>query len=190
MNMRNLRGIATLLAIAVLGIGTCFGQAPGPGVGGPSQTERAKPVDAAPQFYRLDFVVRELDNDKVINSRTYTSTLAVGAAPSSIRSGSRIPVATGSPTGTQYQYYDLGVNIDYRDARELAAGLLTLTLNVDISSVVVTKDTTSQLPPVVRNTRWTSPVVVPVKKATTVYSSDDASGNRKVQMQLTATPLS
>jgi hypothetical protein len=31
--------------------------------------------------------------------------------------------------------------------------------------------------------------VVPIKKPTTVFSSDDPSGNRKMQLELTATPI-
>jgi hypothetical protein len=159
-----------------------------------AQGEESKRAEAAVQlrFYRLDFVVKELENDKIINSRLYAALLPVNSAEAaSIRAGTRVPYAS-SPLGTpsrQYNYYDVGVNIDCRQARELASGHLALTLNVDVSSVVVSKEGGGDLPPVVRNTKWSSLVVVPTKKPTIVFSSDDPSGNRKMQLELTATPI-
>jgi hypothetical protein len=148
-------------------------------------------LDRSPvRFYRLEFVVKELENEKVINSRSYATSIYVNTRePASIRAGTRVPYVTGGSTGKQYNYYDVGVNIDTREARELPSGQLTLNLNVDISNVVVTKESSGELPPTVRNTRWSSPVVVPIKKSVTVFSSDDPSGNRKVQLDLTATPI-
>jgi hypothetical protein len=107
----------------------------------------------------------------------------------SIRSGSRVPYATGTPTSKQVNYYDIGVNIDSREAQELTSGQLTLIVNVDISSLVITKDNAELAPPVVRNTKWSSPVVLAAKRPTIVFSSDDPSGNRKMQLELTATPI-
>src|SRR5437016_674140 len=74
-----------------------------------------------PAFYRLDFVVKEVEGGKAVNSRTYTSMVAVGSN-GSIRTGGRTPVPTGTGgglTNTQYTFYDTGVNIDFKDLREL-----------------------------------------------------------------------
>jgi hypothetical protein len=177
-------------ALFLLGLGVasaCLGQE--------EQSKRAEPQ---PRFYRLDFVVKELENDKIINSRVYSSTLSANTregVPSSIRAGSRVPYAqtSFSPGGgiasKQYNFYDIGVYIDSREARELSSGQLALSLSVDVSSLLVTKESNAELPPSVRNTKWSSPVVVPIKKPTTVFSSDDPSGNRKMQLELTATPI-
>lgn len=155
-----------------------------------AQDDAAKRSEAPQKFYRLDFVVKELENDKTINSRTHSTSLSVSnGAPASIRTGSRVPYVTGPPTSKQYQFFDMGVNIDCRDARETPSGQLTLTINVDISSLVIAKEAGGDLPPIVRTTRWSSPVLVPVKKATTVFSSDDPSGNRKMQLEVTVTPI-
>ena len=176
--MRNLRTAVCLL----MGLGmvsACIGQ-------------EAKPAEAAapqPRFYRLEFVLKELENDKVINSRAYSTSLSSNTREgASIRAGSRVPYATGGTTSKQINYFDIGVNIDCRDARELASGHLTLYLSVDVSSLLGAKEGTD-ISPSVRNTKWGSPVVIPIKKPTTVFSSDDPSGNRKMQLELTAIPI-
>jgi hypothetical protein len=162
------------------------------------QEEQAKRAETPPpRFYRLEFLLKELENDKVVNSRAYATSLSANTREgSSIRAGSRVPYASGifnpgpgGATTKQYQFYDIGVSIDCRDARELGSGQLTLFLSVDVSNILVTKESSGELPPSVRNTKWSSPVVIPIKKPTTVFSSDDPSGNRKMQLELTATPV-
>jgi hypothetical protein len=139
-------------------------------------------------------VVKELENNKVIHSRSYATTVAERDA-TQIRTGSRVPYATssfnpgpGGPANKQVNYYDVGVNIDSRQPR-LVEGKLALNVNADISSVVVSNEAATDLPPVIRSTKWSSPVVVPLKKPTTIFSSDDPTGNRKMQLELTATPI-
>lgn len=162
------------------------------------QDDQAKPFVPQLRFYRLEFVVKEFESDKVINSRAYTATVAANIrdnSAASIRAGSRIPYSTsrgeapGTMVSTQFNFYDIGVNIDSREARELPSGQLTLNVSVDISSLIIAKEQTGSLPPAVRNTKWSSLVVIPVKRPTTIFSSDDPSGNRKMQLELTATPI-
>jgi hypothetical protein len=43
--------------------------------------------------------------------------------------------------------------------------------------------------PVTRQNQWRSAVVIPVKKPTVVFSSDDVSSKRQLQLELTATPV-
>jgi hypothetical protein len=183
----NARTAVCLLAGMVF-TNACFGQE--------EQSKRAETPQPQPRFYKLEFVVKELEKDKVINSRVYATSLSANTREgASIRAGSRIPVATttsnpsGGPASKQYNYYDVGVNIDCRDARELPSGQVTLFLSVDVSNVVGTNETGGDLPPLVRNTKWSSAIVISVRKTTTVFSSDDPSGNRKMQLDITATPI-
>ena len=56
-------------ALFLLGLGfasACLGQ----------EEQAKRPEQPQPRFYRLDFVVKELENDKVINSRVYSTTLS------------------------------------------------------------------------------------------------------------------
>ena len=160
------------------------------------QPEAKTGESAAPplRFYRLEFAVKELENDKVVNTRTYSTTLSTDLRQkTSVRVGSRVPVVTSTGTGgavsTQHNFFDVGVNIDANEGQELGNGQYALNLEADISSLVIGKDATGDLPPVVRRTNWRSPVIVPLRKATTVFSSDDPTGNRKIQLALLVTPL-
>jgi len=155
-----------------------------------AQSEKPKDRPAV-RFYRLDFVVKELDESTVMNSRNYSMTIATDhrASPSSIRTGSRVPYQVSSGN---YQFADVGVNIDCRwgNMLEIPAqpdGMLVLTINAEISSVAP-----GGLPsahPIIRQTKWGSLVLLPEKKPTIVFSSDDAASRRKMQLELTATPI-
>jgi hypothetical protein len=146
-----------------------------------AQAERESPNG----FYRLDFVTKELDDTKVINSRTYSITVS-DKANGSLRTGAKVPLPTGSGGG--FNYFDLGVNIDCREVRELA-GQLTLAVSTDISTATAETGAASTTPPVVRQYKWNSSVVVPLRKATQLFSSDDLGSKRKFQIELTATPI-
>ena len=151
-----------------------------------------------PKYYKLDFVVKETEAGKVLNSRNYSITLAAdglsGSSPAavannafgpshSIRSGSRVPVRT---TKGDFTFIDLGVNIDCRQVREVQNGL-SLSVTADVTS------TAQEAPevgyPVLRQNKWTSNVLVPIKKPTLLFSSDDVSSKRQMQLELTATPI-
>jgi hypothetical protein len=150
---------------------TCFAQA-----------ERESPNG----FYRLDFVTKELDDAKVVNSRNYSMTVS-DKATGQIRTGSRVPMVQNG-TG-QVTYIDLGVNIDCREVREVT-GQLTMAVSVDISSASTDTGTSSiAVPPVIRQYKWNSSVIVPLRKSTQIYSSDDLGSKRKFQIELTATPI-
>jgi hypothetical protein len=43
--------------------------------------------------------------------------------------------------------------------------------------------------PVVRQNQWQAGVIVPLKKPTVVFSSDDLTTKRQMQVELTATPI-
>jgi hypothetical protein len=47
----------------------------------------------------------------------------------------------------------------------------------------------STLPPLIRQNKWNSTVIIPVGKATTLFSSDDLHSKRKLQLEVTATPV-
>src|SRR3954471_24624026 len=87
-----------------LAAGTCLGQSIEP-----------------TKFYKLEFVVKEVEGAKVVNSRAYFMTVPVEApgqngGGGSIRTGSRVPVPASSGSG--FNYIDVGVNIDCRGLHE------------------------------------------------------------------------
>jgi hypothetical protein len=161
-----------LVALALVA-GTCLGQ------------------DAiSPKFYKLDFVVKEVEGAKVLNARAYsvvvtTDVVSTEQHPCSIRTISKVPMSNGSGG---YGLYDLGVSVDCRSPRETPGGL-TLRVDADISSVPQESTTPSNYPPTVRQNKWTSSVVVPLRKPTVIFSSDDLTTKRQMQLELTATPI-
>lgn len=139
------------------------------------------------KFYKLDFVVKEVEGAKVLNSRAYSTTVDVEkGARSSIRTGSKVPVPVASgPNNTQFSAVNVGVNIDCYTVVEIGAEL-SLHLVVDVSSIL---QESPGAQPVTRDFRWESTVLVPLKKPTIVFTSDDATTRRQMQVELTATPL-
>lgn len=159
----------------------------------PAAQDQAKAPEPAPQFYHLEFVVQETGVDgKPTNSRTYSGTLSTSRNDRgfSMRTGSRIPVATGTDNNknTQFQYLDVGVNIDARDARE-AGEKLALSLNAEISSLAGTQTISGVNEPVVRQNRWQAAVLVPIGKPTVVFTSDVLDSKGGMQLVVTATAV-
>src|ERR1043165_4543629 len=137
-------------------------------------------------FYKLDFVVKEVEGAKTINSRSYSSIVSPSDR-GSIRTGNRVPTPTAGGSGIGGFYYiDVGINLDFNVTRELSERIV-LNVSVDISSNVASE--TPALPPVVRQNKWTSTVVVPLRKATMIFASDDPSSKRQLQVELTAAPV-
>jgi hypothetical protein len=156
---------------------------------------------AAPQhFYRLHFAVAELDGSgKVTNTRSYEEIATTGGTQplgdQQIKTGSRVPIATGSYAGngnpanlasTQFQYIDLGVNLDVRDTSERGE-MLGFRLKAEISSIARQTEVAGTGEPVIRQNVWDSIVLVPIGKPTVVFSSDDLDSKGKMQVEVTAT---
>ena len=160
----------TCLSLVILSLATVI----------PSLAQDDKPRE--PSFYKVDFVIKEVEGGKAVNSRAYSSIVSQNDR-GSIRTGNKVPMPTGS--GNSYQYYDVGITIDCSLTKELADRVV-LNLNIDISSNATTE---APMPPVLRQNKWTSTVVVPLRKAITVFSSDDPTSKRQMQVELTATPV-
>ena len=149
------------------------------------------------KFYRLDFVLKELDENKVVSQKTYSTFMSADERwqkAALIRVGVKVPyqVAVGN-----FNYADVGVNIDCQRLQEIN-GQLVVQVSAEISSlpapgVVVAGSTPPEsaapLAMVVRQNRWNSVAVVAIGKATTLFSSDDLNSKRKLQLELTATPI-
>lgn len=159
--------------------------------------ESAKSAEATPSFYHLVFVVQEVDaGGKPVNSRTYTTTVSTDKHFwGQIRTGSRIPIATGASSSsdakgsdyTQIQYIDVGVNFDLGRVIEVGRQL-SLDLTADVSSLADTIDSTTHRP-VIRQNKWRASVIIPIGKATTIFSSDELDSKGSLQVTVTATPL-
>jgi hypothetical protein len=143
--------------------------------------QQAKPVDD-PRFFRLDFVLKELEGGKVLNSRAYTMSISTSRGPdSSIRTGSKVPTP-GKDGGIIY--VELGTSIDCRQLM-IVGNDLSIYVNADVSSLAEG----STNPPVIRQNKWGAVVLIPLRKPTVVFSSDDPMSKRQMQLEVTATPI-
>ena len=138
------------------------------------------------RFYKLDFVIKEVEAGKAINSRSFATMLAVqvpgrDAPTATIRAGGRVPVTTGNNTS----YFELGVNIDTRELREIQSDI-SIYITADVSTIA--QDSPGTVP-VTRQNKWAGTVFLPAKKPMVVFASDDMSSKRQLQLELTATPI-
>ncbi|HZU28064.1 MAG TPA: hypothetical protein VFA04_21215 [Bryobacteraceae bacterium] len=144
--------------------------------------------DAAPaKFYKLDFVVREVEGGHVLNARQYSTVVITGEkTPTAvIQTGSKVPFQS-SPSSIQYA--DVGVNIDCDRVLEQGSDL-SLSVSADISSVPESISGSITAAPVVRQNKWRSNVLVPIRKPSVVFTADDTSSRRQMQLEVTATPM-
>ncbi len=133
------------------------------------------------KYYRLDFVIKELDAGKVQSTKSYSAIGSVTAGGKSmIRSGDKVPVSSGTST----TMIDVGISIDCRLQFETPTDL-ALQIAAEISSLGTEKSTY----PVIGQTKWDSNTVVALRKPTTVFSSESPTTKRTTQLEVTATPL-
>ena len=173
--MRNKTKLAVACGAIILTAGICA-----------AQGEGAKSAAEQPKYFHLDFVVKELDSGKVVNARHYSTTTVTGDSTPyacTIRTGSKVPVPAGASGGSQFTYIDVGVNIDCRSAKEIE-GSLALSVAAEISNAAPSSN-----PPLIRQTKWSSNVIVPIGKPTVIFSSDDVTSKGQMQLELTATAI-
>jgi len=117
--------------------------------------------------------VQELSKEgKPTNSRTYTTTLSTDShGPASIRTNFKIPIVVSetssnnaSSPNVQFQYQDIGVNIDAMRAREVGHQL-SVDLTANITSVAENLDARLH-EPIIRQNKWQAIVLIPIGKAT------------------------
>jgi len=148
-------------------------------------SETLKPPEKAVSVYRLEFAVREMEDNKKINSRSYTMLVEDGDW-GRIRVGNRIPYNTGKD---QFQYFDVGINIDCH-LRDHGNYIMLENTSIEISSIVKDESSTGGTPnPIVRQARSSvEPVITPGKPAV-ITSLDDVSSNHRYEVEVTATKV-
>jgi Flp pilus assembly secretin CpaC len=142
--------------------------------------------DAGPaKSYKFEFVIKEVEGTKVLNSRAYSMVTSAGDR-SNIRVGSKVPFASKQGTTTEVQQINVGVGIDVHAVKE-TENRLSFSIGVDVSAVA--EDGSVQASPVIRQNTWNSTVTVPLKKPTVVFTSDITDSKRQMQVEVTAIPF-
>lgn len=144
----------------------------------------AAPAAAPPapkHYYRLNYVLKESDEGKVINQRAYTLPTTSGDEWTRLRAGTRLPV----PKGNEVSYIDVGVNIDNR-LREVGS-MLSLEMTADITSATPEAGNAT-VAPALRQVRATTQSLIAPGKPTTVFTADDPASRHRFELEVTATP--
>lgn len=138
------------------------------------------------EFYKLDFSLKEMEAGKLVNTRNYQMMVRGNDnAMSSIRSGGRVPV----PQEKGFTYIDVGTNLDVRRVTRLQDQVILDLVSEVSGAMEAGEGKAAANPPTVRQTRWNSQVLVPLKKAVVVFSSDDPTSRRQLQLEVTVTSI-
>src|SRR5664279_1471994 len=150
----------------------------------PLIAQEAAPRNPNPprHFYRLTYVLKELDEGKMVNQRSFALAGSTGERYTSrMRAGSRFPVREGDKTN----YLDVGVNIDNR-LEDTPEGL-AMDLTAEISSAG-TEAATSGGAPVIRQLKTNVQAAVAPNKPTLLFTIDDPASHHRFELEVTAVP--
>ncbi|HZP23218.1 MAG TPA: hypothetical protein VFB04_07215 [Terriglobales bacterium] len=153
-------------------------------------------ANSAPKrYYKLSYVLRESDEGRVLNQRTFIVTInpeatnAQGEVKSdprwwSMRAGTRVPLATGGTEGGKYNYADFGVNLDSRGYE--VGDAFQLEVSAEISSVATESPSSPGLP-LIRMVKVRSAVLARFGQPTVVFTVDDPASKHRFALEVTST---
>jgi len=147
------------------------------------------------KIYKAVFLIYEIEDGKKINERTYTlpvTSVDGNTRDSTMRVGTRVPIATATSTGdkTQWQYVDVGLSIDCNVTEQ--ADKFIVHGDVQLSSFALPEqgtDPRSGGNPVLRNIRQTFTTLVPAGKPTLATTMDDVNSKKRLQVEITVTRI-
>ncbi len=154
-----------------------------------SKAAAATEQPAPKHYYKLNFVLRETDEGKVLNQRTFTIDISAepphgrgGNPPEwwNVRSGTRVPVSGSKDVN----YIDVGVSLDVR-AEEAPEGL-QMQITTEISSVG-TESGVGVTAPAIRQVKVRSAMLAPTGKPAVVFTADDPSSKHRFELEVMAT---
>ncbi len=145
-------------------------------------------LDRPKKNYRLTYTVTEMDGTQRIGTQHFSMILASGQQ-TSIKQGSKVPVATGSYSGgasanvqTQFTYLDIGMNFD-ATLVTLGDGV-TLKSKVEQSSVAEQSSIAGVQEPVIRQTSLAGSSVLTPGKPLMLGSVDITGSTRRLDIEV------
>jgi hypothetical protein len=151
-------------------------------------TSPAKPAHA----YRVDFSITELADGKKVNTRHYSVVTNWGPW-STLKIGTRVPVASASNSAaaglmnTQFQYLDVGANIDCQVNEQ--GEDISLDVRSDFSNLSSAEGLHSPEPPIIRQVKINGRTVTAPGKTALIGAVDDPTSNRQYQLEAVVTKL-
>lgn len=145
------------------------------------------------KFYKLSFLIYELEDGKKINERSYTFPAVTEGRRSSMKVGTRVPIVTKESQvqgekETQFTYLDMGLDISC-DLSEVA-DKLAINSSLDIVSLAGEQGAnTHNDAPVVRQVKQNFTTIVTPGKPALVTTMDDINSKKRMQVEVTATRI-
>jgi len=145
--------------------------------------------------YRLEYTIKEMDDGKVVNTRTYALVMQSaeerGRSIGEVKTGSRVPIntQTAKDGGSSIQYLDVGINIQAQ-LYVLENSNLLLSGNVEISTLASGAENAAMSgAPIIRQIRTQTTSEVTAGKANAIATLDDPISKHRFQIDVTPTKL-
>jgi hypothetical protein len=145
--------------------------------------------------FRLDYTIKEMEDGKVVNTRTYSmvmqSTEERGRSTGEVKTGSRVPISTqvNKEGGSSIQYLDVGINIQAQ-LYVLENSNLLLSGGVDISTLASgTESVGIGGAPIIRQIRANTTSEVTAGKANQIAALDDPISKHRFVIEVMPTKL-
>jgi hypothetical protein len=146
-------------------------------------------------FFKLAFVMYELDGAKRTNQRDYMMIGRTDNQPSSIRVATKVPIYTYEKAGDKaYTYIDAGLSIRCF-LKEQVDSVVQLHCDIEMSSFVRPEQIASTsgnggpAAPVVLTTRTDSWALLTLGKPAILNTVDDINSAKRMQIEVTATKM-
>jgi hypothetical protein len=150
---------------------------------------------ATNNFFKLAFVMYEVDDGKRTNQRDYMMIGRTDNQPSNIRVSTKVPITTMEKAGDKaYTYTDVGLRINC-SMKEQVDRRLQLHCEIEISSFIrpeqIANATGNAGPaaPFLRATRTDSWELLTMGKPALLTTVDDINSTKRMQIEVTATRL-
>ena len=146
-------------------------------------------------FFKLAFVLYEVDDGKRTNQRDYMMIGRTDNQPSSIRVSTKVPITTQEKgDDKQYTYIDVGLRINCSMKEQVDSGV-QLHCDIEISSFIRPEQIANATgnaglaAPFLRTTRTDSWALLTLGKPAILTTVDDINSTKRMQIEVTATKL-
>jgi type II secretory pathway component GspD/PulD (secretin) len=144
-------------------------------------------IDRPRKKYKLNFTVAEMEGGKRVGVQ-HVSMFVEDGQRATLKSGSRVPIATGStgqPPQTEFTYLDIGTNFDVMTTSAAGDGV-TLKCKVEQSSLVEEKLIAGVQEPVIRQSVLENVSLLKEGTPQVLGAVDIAGSTRRLEIEVTA----
>jgi hypothetical protein len=179
---------ATLILFAAMPV---FAVPPAP----QQSSDAAEAKEITPTFYNLVFRVIDRDGKRIVSSRSYKTSIAVGkdmTRAASIESTDSVPFKGAAEPNviSADNLHSVGFTLHGYNSK-LVGDKLSLYMEGNITSLPQEEEigAAASRSAILRKNNWQAWVVVSMSVPTIVYSSDDPTSTHVFEVELTATPM-